>query len=136
MHQTTPSDPYCFAIVRGRPPAAPGSSEQIVVAVYARPSAEALRRAGFVPVPVASLQRFGRVGANDPVSWFVGTSSGPLAGWVAGWSPDSAEVGRFIAAPWSTCALWRIGVEVLADQPGQGEAAQRLHDSGKTCKGR
>jgi hypothetical protein len=136
MHQTTPSDPYCFAIVRGRPPAAPGSSEQIVVAVYARPSAEALRRAGFVPVPVASLQRFGRVGANDPVSWFVGTSSGPLAGWVAGWSPDSAEVGRFIAAPWSTCALWRIGVEVLADQPGQGEAAQRQHDSEKTCKGR
>jgi hypothetical protein len=136
MHQRTPSDPYCFAIMRGRPPQAPGSTEQIVVAVYLRPSAEALRRANFVPAPVASLQRFGRIGANEAMSWFVGSPSGPLAGWVAGWGPDNTDNSRFIAAPWSTCALWRIGVEVLAQQPGQGESAQRMVDDEKTCRGR
>jgi hypothetical protein len=136
MHQLTLSDPYCFAIERGRPPQSPGSTEQIVIAVYARPSAETLRRASFVPVPVASLQRFGRIGAKEKISWHVGSSDGPLAGWVAGWGPDSTNVDRFVAAPWSTCALWRIGVEVLAQQPGQGEAVKRLEDSEKTCRGR
>jgi hypothetical protein len=136
MHQLTSSDPYCFAIERGRPPQAPGRTEHIVVAVYARPSAETLRRASFVPAPVASLQRFGRIGAEEKITWHVGSSAGPLAGWVAGWGPDNTNVDRFIAAPWSTCALWRIGVEVLAHQPGQGEAAQRLEGSEKTCRGR
>jgi hypothetical protein len=136
MHQPTPSDPYCFAIERGRPPQAAGRTHQIVVAVYMRPSAESLRRASFVPAPVASLQRFGRLGASEPMSWHVGASDGPLAGWVAGRGADNANVDRFIAAPWSTCALWRIGVEVLAQQPGQGAAVQRLEDSEKTCRGR
>jgi hypothetical protein len=136
MHQRTPSDPYCFMIMRGRPPDAVGRTEQIVVAVYAKPSAEALRRTNFLPAPVASLQRFGRIGANEPMSWFIGSSTGPLAGWIAGWGPDNTGKSRFIGAPWSTCALWRIGVEVLSDQPGQGAAVERMAEDERTCRGR
>jgi hypothetical protein len=137
MYQAPSDGPYCYAIVRGRPPDAAGSTQQIVVAVYAQPGADALRRPNFVPAPVASLQRFGRIGAGEPMEWFVGTSDGPLAGWVAGLGPNSVGDRRFIGAPWSTCALWRIGVDVLAHQPGQGPRLQRPADvDKKTCRGR
>jgi hypothetical protein len=56
---------------------------------------------------------------------------------VAGWGPDNTNNSRFIAAPWSTCALWRIGVEVLADQPTRDEAvSNELSKDKVTCKGR
>jgi hypothetical protein len=137
MYQAPASGPYCYAIVRGRPPDAAGSAQQIVVAVYAQPGLDAVRRPNFVPAPVASLQRFGRIGAGEPMEWFVGTRDGPLAGWVAGLGRNSAGVQRFIGAPWSTCALWRIGVEVLAQQPGQRPQDPRQGDvDKKTCRGR
>jgi hypothetical protein len=137
MYQAPESGPYCYAVVRGRPPDAAGSAQQIVVAVYAQPGLDAVRRPNFVPAPVASLQRFGRIGAGEPMEWFVGTGDGPLAGWVAGLGANSAGVQRFIGAPWSTCALWRIGVEVLAQQPGQRPQDPRLGEvDKKTCRGR
>jgi hypothetical protein len=110
-------DRYCFSIASGVPPNASPKTEQIVVAVYGRPSARALNTAGApAPAPIASLPRFGRVSPEEKVVWKVGKEGSDLAGWIAAWSPTSTGTLRHVAAPWSTCALWRLGSEILQAQ--------------------
>jgi len=127
---------YCYAVARGRPPDASPKADQVVVAVYARPSPSALQGIkDEVPAPVASLPRFARVVPKEAIEWRVGKRGGALDGWIAAWGPDHEGAYRYIGAPWSTCALWRIGVAVLGQQDGQGRAADEKMD-GQTCKGR
>ena len=106
---------YCFAISSGVPPNASPATEQIVVAVYGKPSARALSASG-APAPIASLPRFGRVTPGETVTWKVGKAGTELAGWIAAWSPSSSGTFRHVAAPWSTCALWRLGSDILREQ--------------------
>lgn len=106
---------YCFSIARGVPPNASPKTDQLVVAVYGKPTAGALSATG-APAPIASLPRFSRVGPGDPVSWKVGTEKSGLAGWIVAWSPASTGTLRHVAAPWSTCALWHLGSEILEAQ--------------------
>ncbi len=115
-------DRYCFSIARGVPPNASPKSDQIVVAVYGKPTARALGATG-APAPIASLPRFGRVTPGAPVTWKVGKADSQLAGWIVAWSPTNTGLLRHVAAPWSTCALWRLGSEILqAHAPPYREA--------------
>lgn len=68
-------DRHSFSIARGVPPNASPTAEQIVVAVYGKPSARALNARG-APAPIASLPRFGRVTTGAKVVW----GGGPQAG--------------------------------------------------------
>ena len=108
-------DRYCFSIQRGVPPDASPKTDQFVVAVYGKPSANALRLTG-APAPIASLPRFGRSRPGEAVSWKVGTKGSRYSGWIVAWSPNSSGTLRHVAAPWSTCALWRLGSDVLQSQ--------------------
>jgi len=106
---------YCFSIARGVPPNASPKTDQIVVAVYRKPSARAVDATG-APAPIASLPRFGRVTPGEKVIWKVGMPGSELAGWIVAWGPASTGRMRHVAAPWSTCALWRLGSEILQSQ--------------------
>ncbi len=109
----------CFAIARGRPAAelppgqVAGTREQVLVAVYERPTHDELARlAENPPAPIASLAEFARVPPGD-TTWLAGTS-GAYAGWLALRGDSSSGVPRLLGAPWSTCALWRLGRELQA----------------------
>jgi hypothetical protein len=122
MLEDPQDDRYCFSIARGVPPDASPKTDQIVVAVYGRPSARALSATG-APAPIASLPRFSRVRPDDEVVWKVGTE-GHLAGWLVAWSPNSTGRLRHVAAPWSTCALWHLGTEILKEQAAEFRTAK------------
>jgi len=115
MLEDPEDDRYCFSIARGVPPDASPKTDQIVVAVYGKPSARALSSTG-PPAPIASLRRFARIRPGDDVTWKVGKEDSDLAGWIAAWSTSGTGEMRYVAAPWSTCALWRLGSEVLEGQ--------------------
>lgn len=115
MLEDPDDDRYCFSIARGVPPNASPKTDQIVVAVYRKPTARALNATG-APAPIASLPRFGRVTPGEQVTWKVGKEDSHLAGWIAAWSPTGTGRLRHVAAPWSTCALWRLGSEILQSQ--------------------
>jgi energy-coupling factor transporter ATP-binding protein EcfA2 len=122
MLEDPDDDRYCFSVASGVPPNASPKTEQIVVAVYGKPTARALSASG-APAPIASLPRFGRVTPGEKVVWRVGKSGSDLAGWIAAWSPTSTGTLRHVAAPWSTCALWRLGSEILQAQDAQYRVA-------------
>jgi hypothetical protein len=127
---------HCFAVKRGRPQDASPRTDQIVVAVYARPTRAGLERGtDSPPAPIASLPRFGRVAPGAELSWHVGNDAGDYAGWIAALGPDNDGKPRYVAAPWSTCALWRIGIKVLAQQPQKGDAKPPPPQAG-VCEGR
>ncbi len=105
---------HCFAITRGNPggeapaPEALAQREQVLVAVYERPDDQALQRlADNPPAPLASLSQFARLDKTDN-TWLVGVK-GDFAGWLAVRGKDGAGTERLLGAPWSTCALWRLG---------------------------
>jgi hypothetical protein len=118
---------HCYAITRGNPPAAPGATvatlrEQVMVAVYEEPDADALAHLDDnPPAPIASLAPFARVerGAAD---WRVGTA-GAYEGWLALRAPDARGQPRLLGVPWSTCALWRLGRELMQPDPAQAALA-------------
>ncbi len=119
---------HCFFVARGWPvgeaavdPARPARDE-LRVAVHEQP-AKAGAQAGVagVSVPVAALVPFARVAVEGAAPfegprWFVGTT-GPYAGWLLFKSLDRTGAERFIGLPWSTCALWRMGIELQAHNP-------------------
>lgn len=112
----------CYAITRGNPDGQPPAAEdatareQVLVAVYEKPTPTALARlSDNPPAPVASVAPFGVVPASDR-EWFVGIE-GPYAGWLAVRGKDAAGQERLLGVPASTCALWRLGRE-LAAAPG------------------
>ncbi len=115
MLEDPQDDRYCFSIARGVPPNASPKTDHIVVAVYGKPTARALSATG-APAPIASLPRFGRVTPGEKVVWRVGAAGSDRSGWIAAWSPTSTGTLRHVAAPWSTCALWRLGSEILQAQ--------------------
>ncbi len=122
----------CFAITRGNPDGSPpdegesGRREQVLVAVYERPTHTALARlAENPPAPLASLAPFGVIASSDR-DWQVGTD-GEHAGWLAVGGKDSRGEARLLGVPWSTCALWRLGQQL------QGAGAAR-DDQGR-CEG-
>ncbi len=116
---------HCFLITRLRVDTpAPGASgvarDEVLVAVYDRPPVlGAASAAGDEPAPVASLAPFARV-RSDEADWLVGIR-GEHAGWLALSRPsargdvdrDGAQAARLIGVPWSTCALWRLGRQLL-----------------------
>ncbi|MDE2145656.1 MAG: hypothetical protein KGJ24_03095, partial [Burkholderiales bacterium] len=100
--------------------------EQVLVAVFDRPDAAALAQvADNPPAPIASLPQFARIEPADR-RWRIGVR-GAHAGWLALGGPDAGGRERWLAAPWSTCALWRLGRDLLpAATPasgGRGDAA-------------
>ena len=122
------TDEHCFVVARGWPapdaaadPTRPARDE-LRVAVHERPAQASVERsAADASVPLAQMVPFARVAAEDSEEveggrWFVGTA-GPYAGWLLMKSHDRSGAERYIGLPWSTCALWRMGVEVQAHNP-------------------
>ena len=119
---------HCYAITRGNADSAPGPGpapaktqalrDQVLVAVYERPEREAIARlTDNPPAPIASMAEFARIDASEE-RWLVGTH-GEYAGWLATRGADIAGQPRLLGAPWSTCALWRLGKELqLLNPPG------------------
>lgn len=118
-HQVLEDAGHCFVVQRGNAdadapdraiPAVPidAVQEQVMAAVYERPPREVQAgRADSVPTPIASLAQFGYVKSAEG-SWLVGVR-GDHAGWLALQSPVAQGPQRLLGAPWSTCALWRLG---------------------------
>jgi hypothetical protein len=126
----------CFAITRGNPDGSPPAAEdmaareQVLVAVYERPTQGVLSRLKEnPPAPVASVAPFGVVSAGER-EWVVGIE-GPYAGWLAMRGKDAAGNERLVGVPTSTCALWRLGRELV----GQGAAAPAAAGD-ETCRSR
>jgi hypothetical protein len=131
------TDRHCFMVARGWPRAAgvnEGGAEgggrpprdELRVAVHDKPAGALLQRAKeSPPAPVAGLVPFARLQAEDVPTeagrWFTGVA-GPYEGWVLLKVADRAGGERFIGAPWSTCALWRLGREVQRANPAVGVA--------------
>ena len=121
------TESHCVMVARGWPalgtavdPTRPARDE-IRVAVHERPTrAVAQRAAENPPAPVAGLVPFSRLATDaagvESGPWFVGTS-GPYAGWLMLKTSGPADVQRFIGAPWSTCALWRLGRDLQPQNP-------------------
>lgn len=124
------TDRHCFMVARGWPRVA-GENEgrsprdELRVAVHDKPAGALLQRAReSPPAPVAGLVPFARVQAEDVPTeagrWFVGVA-GPYEGWLLLKVAERGGQGeRFIGAPWSTCALWRLGREVQRTNPAVG----------------
>lgn len=96
---------------------APTERRRVLVAVYRRPDLDVAR--GFersAPAPIASLPLFTRASIEAVASapWLVGVD-GEHAGWLALRLPAAQAGGApaIVAAPWSTCALWRLGTREL-----------------------
>jgi energy-coupling factor transporter ATP-binding protein EcfA2 len=136
---------HCFMVARGwpRPAAAAGDStpedrpprDELRVAVHDKPTGQLLARAKeSPPAPVAGLVPFARLQAEDVSTeagrWFVGTR-GAYEGWLLLKVSDRVGGDRLIGAPWSTCALWRLGRDVQranpagASQAGLSKACER-----------
>jgi hypothetical protein len=99
----------------------------VELAVHARPAgAKALRAAGREPTPLLGYVPFTRVPADDVASEDGGPRYAFGRGAHEGWvlmrlkSPEGRE--RWVGAPWSTCALWRLGRELQLANPPVGEA--------------
>jgi energy-coupling factor transporter ATP-binding protein EcfA2 len=91
------------------------------VEVYAMPSREELDEEQ-LSSPLAMIERFTRAplqgGAKPDIKWSVGT--GIYAGWLQSEFKDIFGNPYTAAAPWSTCALYRFGHEVLRTEPESG----------------
>ena len=99
----------------------------VELAVHAHPvGAKALRAAGREPTPLLGYVPFTRVPADDVASEDGGPRYAFGRGAHEGWvlmrlkSPEGRE--RWVGAPWSTCALWRLGRELQQANPPAGEA--------------
>jgi hypothetical protein len=121
---------HCFMVARGWPTATGGEPtgraprDELRVAVHDKPAGALLERAKeSPPAPVAGLVPFARLPAEDVATeagrWFVGTA-GPYEGWLLLKTTDRAGGARFVGAPWSTCALWRLGRDVQRANPAVG----------------
>jgi hypothetical protein len=141
------TDRHCFMVARGWPRAAATAGEaaaegrpprdELRVAVHDKPAGTLLQRAKeSPPAPVAGLVPFARLQAEDVPTeagrWFVGTA-GLYEGWLLLKVADRAGGERFIGAPWSTCALWRLGREVQQANPAVGVSQA---GASKACEGR
>ncbi len=110
LDPAAPGGRHCFLVTRI--PLAEGAARQdTMVAVYDRPvRSSTAGDAGDEPAPIASLGPFARLSPQD-ADFHVGVG-GPHAGWLALKRDD-----RFIGAPYSSCALWRLGRELATAAP-------------------
>jgi hypothetical protein len=111
---------HCFYILCGNPEPSAGdvmpTRQEVMVAIYDQPARDTLEQlAGNPPAPIASLSPFGRVAPGDE-AWLVGVA-GEHTGWLALRGRDRSGQERLIGAPWSTCALWRLGKAVQFRNP-------------------
>ena len=145
---------HCYAITRGNalPGAAPPDvrpesplesklpptqvlRDQVLVAVYERPARETLARlTDNPPAPIASMAEFARIDAAED-RWLVGTR-GDYAGWLATRGTDTSGKLRLLAAPWSTCALWRLGKELQPLNPPGVALADAVGERVAVCRDR
>jgi energy-coupling factor transporter ATP-binding protein EcfA2 len=85
--------------------------------VYAKPPASELANAlDRPPVPLATLSPFAAFDAaatRSKSAWMV-AEQGEFAGWLALRHVNDLGQASWLASPWSTCALWRLGQPLLA----------------------
>ena len=130
--QTFEQAGHCFRMARGGPRLDPADEalrparDELRVAVHERPTEEALARAkASPPPPLAGLVPFAQVATADAGAegaWFV-AAQGPYAGWLLYQAANRSGGQRFIGMPWSTCALWRLGMD-LSGRNAPSSAAQ------------
>lgn len=133
---------HCFRVARGWPSLDPEDEalrparDELRVAVHERPTDEALDRAkASPPAPLAGLVPFAQVAAtadDAPDAWYV-VVRGPYAGWLLYRSVSRPGVQRYIGMPWSTCALWRLGIDLSGRNLPEGPAQA---GSTAVCAGR
>jgi hypothetical protein len=120
-------NPAIAASEAGEPP-----REEIRVALYGRPTAAVLERlADNPPAPLATIAPFARIlpAPNEQLQWFIG-SSGDALGWLVQQRPRAqGEGAATVAAPLTTCALWRLGSELQQANP----AAQPAPTPARVC---
>lgn len=137
---------HCFMVSRGSPQFTSGSDQikpardELRVAVHLKPGGPVGRRAAEnPPAPVASFLPFVRVPsddmAGDDAERFA-LGEGEYEGWLlmklkARAGQASGE--RWVGAPWSTCALWRVGRALQGTNPPQEQA---LAGSSAACQPR
>ncbi len=110
---------HCVTVARGNPSFdAVGAAlkpvrEEVLLAVHERPAGAVVAHAGEnPPAPVASFLPFARVPVDEV--WDGGgvrfaLGRGVHEGWLLMKLRGRAGNERWVGAPWSTCALWRIG---------------------------
>ena len=145
----------CFRMAQGRAheDAAAAVPQEVLVAVYDRPGTAARLRTPS-PAPVASLLPFARF-SSDPQRamarrWWVGVS-GPWDGWLFSevGAPDPDNAGQalqatagagsvmppqLLAAPWSTCALWHLGLALQRNNAAPASPATTPSRLDSTCQ--
>ena len=125
--ETLESEGHCFRLARGwpaengEPQAALRARDEVRVWVYQRPSQPlGERTTEQLPAPLAMMQPFARVTTTGVAAergrWFV-VAQGAHEGWLLMRGQDQAGSAHFIGAPWSTCALWRLGRDLQAQNP-------------------
>jgi hypothetical protein len=126
---------HCVQVQLGQAQAVGGSNQplpgrqQVNLVVHKRPaSAEALKAAGGAPAALAGFAPFSRVPLDD-VAAADGTTrfamgQGVFDGWLLMRLKSPAGRERWTGAPWSLCALWRMGREIqLANPPARQPVA-------------
>jgi len=111
-----PGGRHCFLVTRAladTPAAVETTARPVTVEVFDRRVMP--RGPGDQPAPIAQLTPFTQMRPQE-ASFFVGVS-GVHAGWLAVRRGSAAPVGL----PWSTCALWRLGRDVLGAEAGPDE---------------
>ncbi len=121
------TDEHCLLVARGSPQFTSGSDavrparDEVLVAVHHKPRRPVGRRAAEnPPAPVASFLPFARVpaddiGIDDADRFALG--SGEFEGWLLMKLRGRGGEARWVGAPWSTCALWRVGRELQRANP-------------------
>lgn len=120
---------HCISVASGRPSFTSGSEtlqparDELRVAVHARPGGPVARRAAeSPPAPVASFLPYARVPVQSGAEAVYALGQGELEGWLLRRLEGRDGAERWIGAPWSSCALWRIGRELQATNPPPDEA--------------
>jgi hypothetical protein len=109
------------------------TDEQLIANAAAPDRLQAVEREP-LPAAVARMPRFGRTLDGRGAQWGVGRVGSSYAGWLASLNPDRSGQWRFVAAPWSTCALWRLGKDIYLQQEGANKDSSGVRDP-DTCRG-
>lgn len=120
---------HCVLVAVGSPQFASGSElvkparDEVRVAVHRKPAGPVGRRlAESPPAPVASLLPFARVAAGELAADDGGRfalGQGEFEGWLLLRLRGRDGAPRWVGAPWSTCALWRVGRGLQGLNPPQ-----------------
>jgi energy-coupling factor transporter ATP-binding protein EcfA2 len=131
--QVFESAEHCFLVAATQLASVPAVPRAHAVWVYAKPQASELAHLlDNPPVALATLSPFAAVNAAT-AEWLV-AEQGELAGWLAVRSTDGTGKLSLLGAPWSTCALWRLGIPLLS--LNGGAAQQTPTPRSGVCAGR